>query len=136
LGSTPVERPATVIHLDTSVLVDALTGPRRSAPALRRVLDRGERIAIATLVLYEWLRGPRHEAELTYQEGLLPAAAALPFGPREAALAAELYRTVRRGRQREFDLGVAACALLSGAALWTLDAQDFRDIPGLELFEA
>jgi predicted nucleic acid-binding protein len=125
-----------VIHLDTSVLVDALTGPRRSAPALRRVLDRGERIAIATLVLYEWLRGPRHEAELTYQEGLLPAAAALPFGPREAALAAELYRTVRRGRQREFDLGVAACALLSGAALWTLDAQDFRDIPGLELFEA
>jgi predicted nucleic acid-binding protein len=118
------------------VLVDALTGPRRSAPALRRVLDRGERIAIATLVLYEWLRGPRHEAELTYQEGLLPAAAALPFGPREAALAAELYRTVRRGRQREFDLGVAACALLSGAALWTLDAQDFRDIPGLELFEA
>jgi predicted nucleic acid-binding protein len=136
LGSTPVERPATVIHLDTSVLVDALTGPRRSAPALRRVLDRGERIAIATLVLYEWLRGPRHEAELTYQEGLLPSAAALPFGPREAALAAELYRTVRRGRQREFDLGVAACALLSGAALWTLDAQDFRDIPGLELFEA
>jgi len=125
-----------VIHLDTSVLVDALTGPRRSAPALRRVLDRGERIAIATLVLYEWLRGPRREAELAYQEALLPGAAALPFAPREAALAAELYRTVRRGRQREFDLGVAACALLSGAALWTLNPQDFRDIPGLEVFEA
>ena len=125
-----------MIHLDTSVLVDALTGPRRSAPALRRVLDRGERIAIATLVLYEWLRGPRREAELTYQETLLPAAEALPFGPREAALAAELYQRLRRARPREFDLGVAACALLSGAPLWTLNAQDFRDIPGLELFEA
>ena len=125
-----------MIHLDTSVLVDALTGPRRSAPALRAVLDRGERIAIATLVLYEWLRGPRRHAELAHQEALLPAAEAVPFGPREAALAAGLYRTVPRARQRERDLGVAACALASGAGLWTLNARDFRDVPGLELFEA
>jgi predicted nucleic acid-binding protein len=125
-----------VIHLDTSVLVDALTGPRRSAPALRGVLERGERITIATLVLYEWLRGPRREVELAHQEALLPAAGAWPFGPREAALAAGLYRAVPRARQRELDLGVAACALAGGAALWTLNAQDFRDIPGLDLFEA
>ena len=39
-------------------------------------------------------------------------------------------------RQREFDLGVAACALTYGATLWTLNADDFRDIPGLGLFEA
>jgi predicted nucleic acid-binding protein len=58
------------------------------------------------------------------------------FGPREAILTAELYRAVRRARQCEFDLGVAACALVSGAALWALNAQDFRDIPGLDLFEA
>jgi len=125
-----------VIHLDTSVLVDALTGPRRSAKALRRVLDRGERIGIATLVLYEWLRGPRRDVELAHQEALLPAAAALPFGPREAALAAELYRLVPRARRREFDLAVAACALTHGAALWTLNADDFRDVPGLGLFAA
>lgn len=124
-----------MIHLDTSVLVDALTGPRRSAPALRGVLEQGERIGIASLVLYEWLRGPRCEAELLHQEELLPAAEALPFGPREAALAAELYRLVPRARQREFDLCVAACSRVSGAALWTLNARDFRDIPGLALFE-
>jgi predicted nucleic acid-binding protein len=125
-----------VIHLDTSVLVDALTGPRRSAPALRAVLDRGERISIATLVLYEWLRGPRRESELAHQEALLPAAEAVPFGPREAVMAAELYRAVPRARQRERDLGVAACALAAGAALWTLNAKDFVDIPGLALFQA
>ena len=125
-----------MIHLDTSVLVDALTGPRRSARTLRGVLDRGERIAIATLVLYEWLRGPRRDVELAHQEALLPAAEALPFGPREAILAAALYRAVPRARRREFDLGVAACALASGAALWTLNTHYYRDIPGLDLFEA
>ena len=125
-----------MIHLDTSVLIDALTGPRRSVTALRGVLDRGERIGIATFVLYEWLRGPRQSVELAHQEALMPAAAALPFGPREATLAAELYRVVPRARQRQFDLGVAACALACGAALWTLNADDFRDVPGLRLFQA
>ena len=48
-----------MIVLDTSVLVDALTGPRRSAPALRRAIESGERLLLSSLVLYEWLRGPR-----------------------------------------------------------------------------
>ena len=125
-----------MIHLDTSVLIDALTGPRRSAATLRGVLDQGERIAIDTLVLYEWLRGPRCETELAHQEALLPAAEARPFGQREAMLAAELYRAVPRGRQRALDLAVAACALANGARLWTLNAEDFRDVPGLALFES
>ena len=78
----------------------------------------------------------RHDAVSGRTEFRQAAAEALPFGPREATLAADLYRVVRRARQREFDLGVAACALAGGAALWTLNAQDFRDIPGLDLFEA
>lgn len=123
-------------HLDTSVLIDALTGPRRSARGLRGLLERGERIAVSALVLYEWRRGPRDERELAHQEALLPEAYAVPFGPREAVIAADLYRAVRRPHQREFDLGVAACALANGAALWTLNAQDFRDIPGLQLVES
>ena len=124
-----------MIHLDTSVLIDALTGPRRSASALRSVFARGERVALSTLVLYEWLRGPRRQAELEHQEALFPTEQALTFGPREAEKAADLYRSVARGRQREFDLAVAACAIASGAALWTLDLADFRDVPGLELFQ-
>lgn len=122
-----------LIHLDTSVLVDALTGPRRSAGALRGVLNLGERVSISTLVLYEWLRGPRVESEFEHQQALFPAENAVPFGPDEAALAADLYRAVRRGRHREFDLEVTACALTSGATLWTLNAADFSDIPGLRL---
>jgi len=123
-----------VIVLDTSVLVDALTGNRRSAPALRRAIEHGERILLPSLVLYEWLRGPRLPEELAAQEALFPATAALPFGPAEAARAAQLYVRLRRGRGRELDLAIAACALTLGARLWTLDPRDFRDLEGLELY--
>ena len=73
------------------------------------------------LVLYEWLRGPRLPEELAAQDALFPAAAALPFGPPEAARAAQLYVRLRRGRGREV------------ARLWTLNPRDFRDLEGLEL---
>lgn len=125
-----------MIHLDTSLLVDALAGARRSAPALRRAIEQGERMTVSALVVYEWLRGPRLEAELAAQEALFPAEQAVPFGIREAAVAAQLFRTVRRARGREIDLAVAACALSHDALLWTLNPKDFEDIPGLTLFAA
>jgi predicted nucleic acid-binding protein len=123
-----------LIHLDTSVLIDALTGPRRSGDALRGALERGERVLLSTIVLYEWLRGPRRAEELAAQEGLVPAAAAVAFGPEEAAIAARLYGSVQRPRGREIDLAIAACAVTHGAAFWTLNPRDFRDVPGLRLY--
>ncbi len=122
-----------MIHVDTSALIDALSGPKRSGPKLRTWIDRRERILISTLVLYEWLRGPRLSQEIEAQEALFPGLAAVPFGPREASLAAQLYRKVKRPRGREIDLAVAACALMHGASLWTLNPEDFRDVPGLKL---
>jgi predicted nucleic acid-binding protein len=123
-----------VIVLDTSVLVDALCGPRRSAPGLRRAIEQSERILLPSLVLYEWLRGPRESEELAAQEALFPASMALPFGPAEATRAAQLYVSLPRGRGREIDLAIAACALTLGARLWTLNRRDFRDLAGLELY--
>ena len=122
-----------MILLDTSVLVDALSGPKRSAPLLRRAIERGERLLIPALVLYEWLRGPRLPEELAAQEALFPAASALPFSFEEAVLAANLYSQVRRPRGRELDLAIAAHALAGAAELWTLNLTDFRDLPGLRV---
>jgi predicted nucleic acid-binding protein len=122
-----------VIHLDTSALVAALTGPRQAAPVLRNWIRDGERLGLCTLVLYEWSRGPRTPEELRDQETLLPAAAAIPFTRHEAAIAAGIYRRLQRPRQRELDIAIAACAIANGAALWTLNPRDFRDIPGLEI---
>jgi len=122
-----------VIILDTSALVEGLGAGGRLRGALRDAIARRERIAIPALVLYEWLRGPRIPEELRAQEALFPTAEALPFGPEEAARAAELYRTLPRARGRELDLAIAATALVWHAPVWTLNADDFRDVPGLEL---
>ena len=124
-----------MIHLDTSALIDALTGPRRQAKRLRALIEQGERITFATLVLYEWLRGPRSREELAAQEALFPRDSAVPFGPAEAALAASWYRTISRPRGREIDLAIAACAVTAGAMLWTLNRQDFQGIPKLLLLD-
>jgi len=122
-----------VILLDTSVLVDSLTGPRRSVSELRSALADRQRLRIPTLVLYEWLRGPRLPEELEAQEALFPSAAAITFGVAEAQTAAELYRRVDNARGREVDLAIAACALVRRAGVWTLNRRDFDDIPGLRL---
>lgn len=120
-----------MILLDTSAMVDAITGPRRSAATLRRMIEKGERLAFPSLVLYEWLRGPRLPEELAAQEALFPSESALPFGAKEAALSAQIYRSINRPRGREIDVAIAACALVRGAELWTLNKGDFKDIPGL-----
>jgi len=88
---------------------------------------------VPTLVLYEWLRGPRLPAELEVQEAVLPSSDTVPFGPQEARVAADLYRSVRRPRGREIDLAVAACTIAWQGSLWTLNPDDFGDIPGLRL---
>jgi predicted nucleic acid-binding protein len=124
-----------VILLDTSVVIECFTGTKVLMPKLRAVDAQRETIALPALVIYEWLRGPRTSTELALQEELFPIGAALVFGPKEAALSADLYRSVRRARSREIDIAIAACAIVNEAQLWTLNRADFADIPGLRLYD-
>ena len=123
------------VHVDTSALVDALTGPRRSLDKLIELTDAGHRLTISSLVLTEWLRGPRTKADLEAQEALFPTETAVPFGAVEAALAAKLHAQVPGAQGRALELAIAACALAHGAAILTLVPGDFRGIPGLRLVE-
>jgi predicted nucleic acid-binding protein len=122
-----------MIHLDTSVLIDALSGKKQLAPRLRQLLDGGERIFLSTLVLLEWRRGPRISEQIDAQEALFPSSEAIVFGPDEALLAAELYKAIKRPRGREIDIAIAACAIVHEAQLWTTNVADFKDIPSLKL---
>jgi predicted nucleic acid-binding protein len=122
-----------LIHLDTSVLVDAFTGERRSLAGVRTATAKGDVISFSTIVLYEWLRGPRTDSEKEAVDAFFEAD--LPvFGRREAERAADLYGRVKGARQRQADLAIAACAIELGASLWTLNRSDFVDLPGLTLF--
>jgi predicted nucleic acid-binding protein len=122
-----------MIVIDTSALIDSLSGPRRSAPRLRSLINESERIFIPSLVLYEWWRGPRLPEELEAQEALFPSDTALLFGSDEAALAAEIYGAVARPRGREIDIAIAAIAIIHEASLWTLNPKNFADLPRLRL---
>ena len=121
------------IHLETSALVAALSGPRDAFDRLHAFVEESHRMQLSTIVLYEWLRGPRTVAELRVQEELFPRAQAVPFDADATAQAAALYAQLRRPRGRDLDLAVAACALAHEAALWTLNPGDFSDVPGLKL---
>jgi predicted nucleic acid-binding protein len=122
-----------LIVIDTSALIDALTGSQQSLPRLITLIESGERPVLPTMVLYEWLRGPRTPQELHFCAELFPHEQAVVFGFAEAAVAARLYRHVRGSRGREIDLAIAATAIVRDAAVWTLNRDDFRDIPNLPL---
>ena len=124
------------VHVDTSFLIHALTGDFPGIDSLEEAATRGERLRVSTLVLFEWLRGPRTDQELRLQERFTPAAEAVPFGVEEARAAAKVYRALPRARGRDVDIAIAACAIEHEAALWTLNPQDFKDIPGLRLYRA
>lgn len=124
-----------MILVDTSALVRSLTGPRDALPRLEELITAGERLRLTSLALYEWRRGPRTPEELAYQEELFPSEEALPFDSAAALRAADLFRALGRPRRRQFDLAIAATALTTGARLWTLNVEDFADIPELVLVE-
>ena len=102
--------------------------------AMRSAIAQGERLGFSAIVLCEWLRGPRVPAELSGQQALFPGADAIPFGPAEGAVAASLYRRLKKPRGRDVDIAIAATAIVHGASLWTLKTRDFSDIPGLRLY--
>ncbi len=121
------------VHLDTSLLIHATSSIERRKP-LDAASERGDRLLVSTIVLYEWLRGPRSAIELALVDALFPVHDQVVFGLDEARAAARIYRAVARARGRVSDIAIAGCAVEHKAALWTLNPKDFKDIPGLTLY--
>ena len=120
-----------IVHLDTSILIEALA--TADPNLLRPPSVRGDILIVSTLVLYEWLRRPRSADQLDVLEALFPFERIVTFGLDEARVAGKLYQSVKRARTREVDIAIAACAVEHDAFLWTLNPKDFEDIPGLTL---
>lgn len=123
------------VHLDTSALIQIVTGARPLLGPFEAAVSFGHRVATSSLVMYEWLRGPRIGSELELQRELCPPEYIVIFGPAEAARAADLHKGLKRARSRDLDIAIAACAIEHGAALWTQNPEDFQDLPGLRLYQ-
>jgi predicted nucleic acid-binding protein len=120
-----------VIVVDTSALIDSLCGTQRSLDQLTGLIDAGERLALPSIVLYEWLRGPRFPQELQFQEELFPRDQIFAFEAADAAVAADLYRRLRkpRGPAAKFAInghrfGLAPNPLASRVIEWPLESAD------------
>src|SRR5436190_24134912 len=109
-----------MIHLDSSVLIDGLTGPRRSQPRLRQLIQEGERIVLSSSLSSNGalVRGRAKKLQI---RRLCSRLDSVPFGPAEAVAAADGYRKVKRARGREIDIAIAACAIVHAAHFWTLN---------------
>ena len=68
-------------------------------------------------------------------DAFFPVHEQVVFGLDEARAAARVYRAVSRARGRERDIAIAGCAIEHKAALWTLNPDDFKDLPGLTLYD-
>jgi predicted nucleic acid-binding protein len=95
----------------------------------------GHRAVLPTLVLYEWLRGPRTAEEIAAQEAWMPRSGAVSFGVPESELAAQIFQSSSRARTRQVDFAIAATAIVRELPLWTLNRDDFADIPRLRLLD-
>ena len=103
-----------MIQLDTSFLIRALVTGSPEDGMLRRWLQDGTSLAVSAVVWTEFLCGPLKPREIQLAE--LITGEVLPYGPDEAAVAAELFNGTGRRRGSLRDCMVAAAALSRDAA--------------------
>ncbi len=87
-----------MLVVDSSVWIDYFNGvPNAARATLRRLLDEGEvRLVVPDLVLFEVLRGFRHERDLRQARTLMESLSVEDTGGAEMALAAaHHYRSLR-----------------------------------------
>lgn len=101
-------------------------------------------VGVAVVTASELLHGVHRAADAAvrarhaaFVEGLLEIIPVLPFGLREARRHAELWAELMRAGTPigPYDMLIGATALARGDALATLNIQDFKRVPGLELVE-
>jgi tRNA(fMet)-specific endonuclease VapC len=121
--------------LDTSVAIHLRDGDEEIS---QRVNERREPLAFSMITLVELeggVRGPEADVRRARLEVLLETVTVRPFSRRDAAIYGQIVAALDFSRRKVLDRMIAAQAIHDGATLVTLNASDFRDIPGLELLE-
>ena len=114
----------TPVHLDTSFLIRALRPGTRQDQTLRALLETGRELAMSSIAWAEFLCGPLDGRQLDIARLITPEL--IPFTPKDAALAAELFNESGRRRSSLTDCMIAATALRCNARLATANQVDFK----------
>ena len=114
-----------MIHLDTNYLIGLLVQGSPQAFEVDGWLAAGEPLATSAIAWTEFLNGPVTPLEVARVEAVLQSRIG-PFGPVEAALAADLFNKTGRRRGSRFDCLIAATAILAPAAVATVNQSDFK----------
>ncbi len=121
----------TIIHLDTSFLIRALSTPSPEDRELRRWIAGGCKLAMSCLAWAEFLCGPLDPRQLALAAAIVGEAE--PLVAEDSVRAAELFNASGRRRGSFIDCMIAATAIRSGARLATANRADFKRFPNLRL---
>ena len=127
--------------VDSDWLIDYLANDEEATQVVEGLADEGFSISIITYMeVYEGLEAGRYEDDATAKfEDILSEAPLLQISPEVARRCARLRHHLRtegkRVNQRSLDLILAATALEHGLTLVTRNTEDYRDIPGLDLYD-
>jgi len=113
-----------MIHLDTNYLIGSLTSPSQLHRQVMAWFRAGEELAVSTIAWSEFLTGPVTVQQIRDAHGFIQGRI-IPFGVREADIAAKLFNHIGRKRAVRTDCFVAATAVCANAPLATLNRKDF-----------
>lgn len=124
-----------MIHLDTNLLIALIHRfDVHHATATRMIAGPGP-FATSSVAWMEFHSRPVHPRDIAASKSLLNGGIA-PFDEAAATLAGDLYHLTRSKRRTRLDTMIAATAIVAGAELATVNADDFAAfVPhGLKLF--
>ena len=123
-----------MIHLDTNYLIAMVTLDTPQGASAQRWLDENEKIGVSAIAWTEFLTGPFSPHQFELASAIIQRV--VPFGQAEAVCAAKLYNLAGRKREKRLDCMIAATAIISRAALATINHRDFTTFKTEGLFLA
>ena len=127
--------------IDTDWVIDHLAGVPEASELLDTLIQEG--IAISIITYMEAFQGterePDPQAAQVKLDAFLEASPIIPFSAAVARRCARLRETLKRQRKRvrarALDLMNAATALEYNLTLVTRNLNDYKDIPGLTIYQ-
>src|ERR1700722_20618877 len=108
-----------MIHLNTNYLIGLLVKGSSESGEVDACLAAGQTLAASAIAGTEFLNGPVAPLEVNRAEAVLQSII-IPFGQKEAVLAAELFNKTGRRRGSRFDCLIAATAIVAQAEVATV----------------